>query len=399
MSINPIVLSIPIYFILIVIEWVVDASQKKKRYQLGDVIANIGCGITEQATAILSKVVLIAIYTYIYTHFKLWEVPHTWYWAVVLFIAVDFFYYWAHRKSHEINLFWVGHVVHHQSEDYNLSVALRQGTFQKFFTAPFFWPLAILGFDPIWFLLASAFVTLYQFWIHTQYIDKMGWFEYVFNTPSHHRVHHGRDEKYLDKNHAGTFIIWDRIFGTFKEEEETPNFGVTTQLQTFNPINATLIPFKELGKKIQSVSGFSNKLKAVFYGPGWNPMTKELSPEITHKYTVQYTSYLIVYISILFLEIIAFSAALLFNSKSLSNPEILSFTGVLLFTMWSVGNLADNKSYAMWIEIGRVLVIVFFWFIFQIGKYNDWEIWGLSAIFVSLFLLALIIPKKEFSKG
>ena len=396
MEINPIVLSIPVFFILIVIEWVIDAIQKKKRYQLGDVIGNIGCGITEQITAILTKVVLIAIYTFIYTHFKILDVPHTWYWAVVLFIAGDFLYYWAHRKSHEINLFWVGHVVHHQSEDYNLSVALRQGTFQKFFTAPFFWPLAILGFDPIWFLLAMSFVTLYQFWIHTQYIDKLGWFEYIFNTPSHHRVHHGRDEKYLDKNHAGTFIIWDRMFGTFQVEEETPNFGVTTQLKTFNPINATLIPFKELGSKVQSVSGIGNKLKAIFYGPGWNPLPKSESAPITHKYALTYSTSEIAYMAILFLEVIAFSAALLFLSKSFTGNDILLFTGVLLFTMWSVGNLADKKPYAKWVEIGRVFVLSIL--IFTSDLHTELGQWEVTTIFVSLFLLVFLIPKKAASK-
>ena len=215
MSINPVVLSIPIYFILIVLEWSVDLYKDKKRYNFRDALGNIGCGITQQLIGLFSKVGVIALYTFIYSNYRLFEIEHTWYWGVVLLLLIDFFYYWAHRMTHEINLFWVGHVVHHQSEAYNFSVALRQGTLQTFFTSSFFWPIAFLGFDPYWFLYLSAFNLLYQFWIHTEYIGKLGWFEYVFNTPSHHRVHHATDSKYIDKNHGGSLIIWDRMFGTF----------------------------------------------------------------------------------------------------------------------------------------------------------------------------------------
>ena len=354
MAFNPIVLSIPVFMILITIEWTVDAIKNKNRYNFNDVIGNIGCGITEQITAIFVKVLVIAAYTFIYTNFRLTEVPHTWYWGIILFIAVDFFYYWAHRKSHEINLFWVGHVVHHQSEEYNLSVALRQGTLQKIFTAVFFWPLAILGFDPIWFLLMGAFVTLYQFWIHTEYIDKMGWFEYLFNTPSHHRVHHGRDAKYLDKNHGGTFIIWDRMFGTFQLEEETPNYGVTTQLQTFNPVTATLIPIKQLIQKTVQTPGFTNKLKAIFYGPGWS-YSAITEKEITTKYRVPLSTKTIIYLAFMFLQTIGLSSYVLFAYKTLPANNVVVLAVISLFSLWSIGNLADNKSYAISVEIIRVV--------------------------------------------
>jgi sterol desaturase/sphingolipid hydroxylase (fatty acid hydroxylase superfamily) len=356
MSFNPIILSIPVYFILITIEWTVNAIQKKNRYNFNDVIGNIGCGITEQVSAIFIKVLVIAAYTFIYTHFRIADVPHTWYWGIILFIAVDFFYYWAHRKSHEINLFWVGHVVHHQSEDYNLSVALRQGTFQKIFTAAFFWPLAILGFDPVWFLLMGAFVTLYQFWIHTEYINKMGWFEYIFNTPSHHRVHHGRDAKYLDKNHGGTFIIWDRIFGTFQEEAETPNYGVTSQLQTFNPVSATLIPVKQIIQKTINAPGISNKFKSLFYGPGWT-YAPQSEKEIVHKYRVPLSTKMIAYLGFMFLQTIAFSSYVLFSYKTMPSNMVIILASVSIFSLWSIGNLADNKKYAVWIEVFRVVLI------------------------------------------
>ena len=356
MSFNPIILSIPVYFILITIEWIIDTSKKKHRYNLNDVVGNIGSGITEQVLALFIQVFIIAAYTFIYDNFKITQIPHTWYWGIILFFAVDFFYYWAHRKSHEINLFWVGHVVHHQSEYYNLSVALRQGTFQKVFTAPFFWPLAILGFDPVWFLFIGAFVTLYQFWIHTEYIGKMGWFEFVFNTPSHHRVHHGRDDKYLDKNHGGTFIIWDRMFGTYQEENETPNYGVTNQLNTFNPVTATLLPFKHLILKINKSPGIINKLKATFYGPGWS-YTPVNSTPIAERYQTALPLTTSIYLAVMFILVIGFSSYILLSYQTLPNHQVLPLVLISLFSLWSLGNLADNKKYAIHIEILRIVVV------------------------------------------
>jgi sterol desaturase/sphingolipid hydroxylase (fatty acid hydroxylase superfamily) len=208
MDINPIILAIPVYFILMGVEVLYDQLKHKKRYRLNDAITNISCGITEQATGVFVKVFTVAVYHFFFVNFAVFSVPETVFWTVVLFLGVDFFYYWAHRMSHQINLFWIGHIVHHQSEDYNFSVALRQGALQKVFTSVFYIPLAVIGFKTEWFLFIGAFTTLYQFWIHTEMIDKLPrWFEFIFNTPSHHRVHHGRNEKYLDKNHAGTLII------------------------------------------------------------------------------------------------------------------------------------------------------------------------------------------------
>tara|TARA_R110002050_G_scaffold41242_1_gene100081 strand:+ start:82501 stop:83607 length:1107 start_codon:yes stop_codon:yes gene_type:complete len=368
MSINPIILSIPVYFVLISIEWIADAVLNQKKYRFGDVIGNIGAGITEQVTGLFAKVFLIGLYTFIYSNYRLFEIQHTWYWGVILFIGVDFLYYWAHRKSHEINLFWVGHIVHHQSEDYNLSVALRQGTFQKFFTAPFFWPLALLGFDPVWFLFMSAFVTLYQFWIHTEYIQKLGWFEYLFNTPSHHRVHHGRDSKYLDKNHGGTFIIWDRLFGTFQEEEETPNYGVTNQLGTFNPINATLIPVRDIALKVAESNGLANKLKAIFYGPGWSVNNEKKTKEITAKYNSKISLSRILYTAFQFLLLIGISSYTLFSYSQLPLQNALALALFVLFSIWSIGTLTDNKPYAIKLEIIRILMgLVGVWYLTQFG--------------------------------
>ena len=172
MNINPIILSIPIYFILIGIELLIQLWHKSKLYRLHDAVTNISCGITQQITGLFAKLITLAAYQYIYEHWALFNIPITWYTLIILFVSADFLYYWAHRMSHQINLFWGGHVVHHQSEDYNLSVALRQGSFQTFFTFIFYLPLAFAGFETLTFVTVAGLVTIYQFWIHTETIGR-----------------------------------------------------------------------------------------------------------------------------------------------------------------------------------------------------------------------------------
>ena len=264
-------MSIPIFFVLIGIELVVERITNKKLYRLPDAIANLSCGITSQLSGLFLKVFAIGIYQVLHENFNLVTWNKTWVYWLALFLLADLAYYWAHRMSHQINLFWGGHVVHHQSEDYNLSVALRQSSLQVVWTFAFSLPLAFIGFETFDFAIMSAYITLYQFWIHTESINKMGWFEYIFNTPSHHRVHHGRDPKYIDKNHAGTLIIWDRMFGTFQQEEERPTYGITKPINSWNAVFANFSHYEEMGKDLKRIPKWKDKIKYLFMKPGWLP--------------------------------------------------------------------------------------------------------------------------------
>jgi alkylglycerol monooxygenase len=271
MNLNPIVLSIPIFFLLIGVELVIDRFLDKKVYRLNDALTNISCGIVSQVAGIFMKLIVVGTYQYLYKNYAWFNIPNTWLSSILLFVAVDFFYYWFHRYSHEISLFWGGHVVHHQSEEYNLSVALRQGSFQALFSFAFYLPLALIGFETVQFVTISALVTLYQFWIHTKTIGKLGWFEWIFNTPSHHRVHHGVNPKYIDKNHAGTLIIWDRMFGTFQEEEEEPVYGITKPIGSWNPVWANLQHYVDLVQLVRQMPSWGDKIRVLFMPPGWRP--------------------------------------------------------------------------------------------------------------------------------
>ena len=360
---NPIVLSIPIFFLLIFIEVIYGYFSNKKIYRAGDAFANIGCGIFEQTTGLFISVFTIGLYTLVY-EFRVFEIPTTWPYLILLFFIVDFQYYWAHRMSHQVNLFWIGHVIHHQSEDYNLSVALRQGALQKIFTAPFALPAALLGFDPYWFLFISALNTLYQFWIHTETIGKMGWFEYVFNTPSHHRVHHGRDPKYIDKNHAGSLIIWDKMFGTFQAEEERPHYGITKETHTFNPIMAHIKPIQQLNDDLKKVRGF-DKVKLLFKGPGWFPKKNggpQLPPKVPKdylKFDVPINAKLQVYGVVQFIISLGFVAAYLFFQSNFNlNQQILGSIWIVL-SLFSTGAIFQMSKGFVILEILKWILLVY----------------------------------------
>ena len=271
---NIIVLSIPIFFGLIGLEVAWDQWKGKGLYRLGDSLANIGCGIMDQSSALFAKVLTVGAYTAVF-HFaaqwRPWAFDHHWSVWVATFVLGDLAYYWAHRLSHEVNILWIGHVVHHQSEDYNLAVALRQSVLQKVLLMWVYWPLAALGFPPEIFLACMAVNLLYQFWIHTELIDRLGPLEWVMNTPSHHRVHHGRNPEYIDRNHAGVFIIWDRMFGTFQEEIVRPTYGITRPTDTFNPVLAQWKPVADLWHDVRKIPGWWDRLRFLFAPPGWYP--------------------------------------------------------------------------------------------------------------------------------
>jgi sterol desaturase/sphingolipid hydroxylase (fatty acid hydroxylase superfamily) len=397
MDVNPVILSIPVFFILIGMEVAYGYFKNRKIYRLSDAVTNISCGIVEQLTGVFAKVFTVAAYAFVYEHFRIFTLQDTWYWIVLCFIGVDFFYYWAHRMSHEVNLFWLGHVVHHQSEDYNLSVALRQSTFQKMFTFYFYFPLAIFGFKTEWFLLMGAFNLLYQFWIHTEVIGKMPrWYEYLFNTPSHHRVHHGRDPKYIDRNHAATLMIWDRMFGTFQEEEETPTYGITTPTNSWNPVMANVQPFVRLYHELKRIPGFWNKIRFTFAPPGWYPKEmggfqapKDVDKASYRKYDIVVSPGLNFYLFGQYVVVLLSTALFLFNLGGFSTLVQLIIAGLIIYSVASIGSLFENKPQGIRLETLRwMLTAGVSFFLFLQGMIPVWVTVGLAVLgVVSLSIL------------
>lgn len=270
--VNLIVFAIPFFFLMIGVEYVLSVVARRSLYRWNDTVNDLSMGIVDQLVGVtFSWLSLVLSYTVVYHYFHVFEMGNEWYVWVGAFLAKDFGYYWAHRLSHEMNLGWATHIAHHQSEEYNLSVALRQGVFQPFFFNFFYVPFAVLGFPPHIFIICSQINTIYQFWIHTRAVGKLGFLEWFMNTPSHHRVHHGRDPKYIDRNHAGVFIIWDRMFGTFQKEEEEPNYGLVSQLASWNPIWGQIHYLVRLVKLSWAAPYWADKIRVWYKEPAWTP--------------------------------------------------------------------------------------------------------------------------------
>ena len=263
--------AIPIFIATVIIEVILTVKVKLQEYEYKDAATSIAMGLGNVSIGLISKTLVLAVFYLVYKSFHLFDIPFVWWsWILILF-AEDLVYYWFHRISHENRFFWASHIVHHSSQKYNLSTALRQTWTGSFISFIFWIPLVLIGFHPVMILVQMSISLLYQYWIHTELITKLPkWFECIFNTPSHHRVHHATNPQYLDRNHAGIFIIWDRFFGTFEPEVEKPVYGLTTNINTFNPLKVAFLEWFGLFKDVfYTKTTLFNKLKYFLKPPGW----------------------------------------------------------------------------------------------------------------------------------
>lgn len=263
---EPTVLAIPFFVLTLVIEAFV-LYRQGKAYEPWDTAASLSGGLGSLVTKALFKGVTFAVYSWLW-EFRLFD-PGTGVLAWVLLVPLeDLCYYAYHRTSHEVRLFWAAHVAHHSSERYTLATALRQSWTAPVLQIGFWFPLPLLGFRPEMILLMQSFSLLYQYWIHTETIDRLGPLEWVMNTPSHHRVHHGSNPQYLDRNHAGIFIIWDRLFGTFEPEGERVRYGITKPLGTTNWLVVQFHEYRDIWRDLRHFRSTRARLRAIFGRPG-----------------------------------------------------------------------------------------------------------------------------------
>lgn len=272
---NPIVYAIPFFSLLILIEAYINYKERADNYQLKDATASISMGLGSVFIDLITKSTALILFTIIYTNYGLFNeaLSFTVLGWILLFFLDDVTFYFHHRFSHQVRLLWAAHVNHHSSVHYNLSTALRQSWTELFYKYLWYLWLPFLGFPPLMILTQISISLIYQFWVHTKHIKRLpAWFEFIFNTPSHHRVHHAKNIVYLDRNHAGILIIWDRLFGTFMEEDpnEPVIYGITTNINTYNPIKIASHEFINLGKDIYKAPTFSDKLKYILMPPGWS---------------------------------------------------------------------------------------------------------------------------------
>lgn len=351
---NIIVLSIPAYFLFIGIEALVGWRRNQRIFRAADVAANLMLGLAQTVFSGLAAWFIVGNYARLFPH-HLFDIAmdNVWAW-VILFFAQDFLYYWFHRVSHRMNFAWAGHAPHHQSEDFNFAVALRQGPFQPAISSLFYLPLAFVGFPPAMFATVVGINTVYQFFLHTELVRTIGPLEWVLNTPSHHRVHHGCNGRYLDKNHGAILIIWDRLFGSFEAEKEQPVYGTVKPVASFNPVTCAIAPFRDIVKFMQSLPRTLDKLKAPFMPPEWRPegmpaAELDIDPD-RPKYHVRPSRGALAYFIAAFVVATGVSLLFLFKANTLAAQNKAVFAVWFAVTLGALGAVMEGRSWVKWAE-------------------------------------------------
>jgi alkylglycerol monooxygenase len=355
-----IALSIPLFFLLIGIEVLVSRLGGRRWYRTNDSIADLGCGVANQVTEVAWKALIAFPYVWIWENARILDLSP---WPVALwFVAIvgkDFGYYWWHRASHRINFVWATHVVHHQSEEYNLTVALRQSIFAGLTSWPFYLWLAFFV-SPEAFVTSSAINLIYQFWIHTRAVDRLGPIEWIFNTPSHHRVHHGVNRAYLDKNYGGIFIVFDRMFGTFQPEGDDVIYGTVTPFRSWDPLYANFEPFAKLWDLSRRAPRWQDKIWAWFAPPEWWPEGLDRRPWPTDSELAARPRYdldapaLHAYVLVQWVPMAVGTVAMLLLEKSAPVGFLAILGAWILLSLVSFAALFERRAWAHTLEHARL---------------------------------------------
>lgn len=347
-----IVLATPVFLLLIGVEFLVGWRRGRNTYRLNDALNSIGLGIMSQLVGVFSALLTVAVYTFVYEQASVWELPagEWWVWLVGL-VLYDLCYYWHHRFGHTVALFWAAHVVHHQSEDYNLSTALRQTSSGWIAGWLFYLPMALLGFPPLVFGVVALIDLLYQYWVHTQQIGRLGWFDRWFCAPSNHRVHHAVNDKYLDRNYGGIFIVWDRLFGSYIEEDDAEPciYGTRGPLRSWNPVWANLQYYAELAKDSWRAANWGDKLRVWFKHPGWRPAdvaTKWPKPAFeiakVERFDPPMSRGAMWLAFAIFLAMLGATTAFLWNAHRMSLPQQALFAAGIVAGLWLIGLVSER---------------------------------------------------------
>ncbi|KAL4229255.1 hypothetical protein ACF0H5_012295 [Mactra antiquata] len=385
----------PFFNIFMLMELVISFLMQDGKFRMNDAFTSISAGMFSRIPLIFLRSVTMAGYIWVHENYCIYELPWNspWTWWIG-FLAMDMAYYWFHRFAHEVNFLWTFHQTHHSSEDYNFSTALRQSAMQVHTSWVFYLPMAFF-IPPSIFLVHQELNTLYQFWIHTQYVRTLGPLEYILNTPSHHRVHHGRNAYCIDKNYAGTLIIWDRMFGTFVKEGDDIAYGLTHPINTFEPFKVQFGYSQYLIDRFFNLPGFVNKIKNFLYGPGWlpgKPRTGDINdiPVVekpVKRYNVELPTWLNMYVLIHFLLYFAGYQTLMNKKGTLSQTSVLVFAGYALFCLSCFGRLFDNSTSSKYFELTRCVLFMMGEIVLcQLGYYGDDKIrptfmYGLQGVF------------------
>lgn len=354
----------PVFFALIGVEWLLARWRGRPAYRAHDAISSVGLGVISQVVGVFGKLLSIGIYAWVAAHLAPFTLPtHSIIVWLGALLGYDFLYYWLHRAGHEVNLLWAAHVVHHQSEHYNLSTALRQTGSGILLGWLFYLPLALAGVPVAMFVVIALIDLLYQFWVHTEQIGRLGWFDRVFCAPSNHRAHHAVNERYLDRNYGGILIVWDRLFGTFVEEDDSdpPVYGTRAPLRSWNPLWANVEVYWATARDMWHARRWRDKALVWIKPPGWRPADvaarfprpafdigrERFDPPISPARTR--------YCLVQFALLLAMAAQFLNLSGRADLPTLLGYAIYLTGSLTVLGALIEGRHGARWIEAVRVL--------------------------------------------
>lgn len=395
---------VPLLLLLNLLEYFVSKYKKVEVYRLSDTLVNMCCGMLERLFDLLFVVFLYFLFDFFYGSVALWHIPSnplTWVFAL---LAADFLAYWHHRLSHEINFFWAAHIVHHQSEELNITTVFRVSAFAVINRTLFWIWLPIIGFSPELSTSAILFIGLFQFVTHSRLVGRLGMLEYIFITPSHHRVHHARNEKYIDKNYGHVFVIWDKMFGTFEPEQEEPKYGIISGFKSSNPYWAYFYYWSSLITRAKNAKHWTNKIKLFLKPPAWENEdvphliqdTVENKKQKKYKLDMPFRLGLYTLINVLFtMGIFIF---LLLHAKNQEVIANLQLTSIIIISIISFGPLMERKLWGLKADIGRLVFLsinipIFFW------SFNySWLLISLFLIYTLIMYVWLMRMKNYFTK-
>ena len=356
-----IVLATPVFLALIALEFAVGLARGRNTYRLNDSLNSIGLGVMSQVTGVFGRLLRVGMYTLAFEHVALFRLPSDalWVWLFAL-VFYDLCYYGLHRAGHRVAVLWAAHAVHHQSEDYNLSTALRQTSSGFLLGWLFFLPMAVLGVPPLVFATVALVDLLYQYWVHTQQIGKLGWFDRWFCSPSNHRVHHAVNDRYVDKNYGGILIVWDRLFGSFAEEDpdghasEPIVYGTRSPLRSFNPVLANLQVYKDLVADSWHARSWADKLRVWLMPPGWRPADvaarfpkPAFDIKAVHVYDPAAPRALQWLAAALFLAVLGLTSGFLWMAHQMTWAQQAGGALAIVALLWLVGTLTEPRRSAV----------------------------------------------------
>ena len=396
---NFVTYAIPFFLLLIVIELVWGWSKGNNTYRVNDSLNSLSLGLLSTVTKFVFLNIGLLVFSRIEQNYAVWAFDMTSYahWLVGL-LFYDFLYYWFHRISHERQFFWGSHVVHHQSEDYNLSTALRQTSTSFLTTWVFFIPCFFLGMPIYMYVSIATAQLIYQFWVHTQHIPKLGFIEWFMVTPSNHRVHHAQNKDYIDKNYGGLLIVWDRLFGTFKEEDEQlqPIYGIRSPLNSWNPLWANIHIFISMARDAWLTARWSDKVRVLWARTGWRPAdvaarypAEKSDLNNFNKYDPQLRVKVNVGIIGQYFIVSIFHAWGAQQASQLSTELLWATVIAQAYTLIVIGALLEGKQTAGFLENTRLLVLAAMLYVGSVTGFivGDGLYYGIGLLMVSAGLM------------